>query len=99
MSFECPKCGAVFSLTEKPKQKEKATNLTALENVVGSFPEQLQDLLDFKDEGKFIIIRPIQYLGSKDFAKSAAVVRELGGEYISAGKESRFRVPIPLESK
>jgi len=78
---------------EKPKREEKPTSMHALENVVGSFPEEVQDLLDFKEEGDYIIIRPIQYLGSENFAKSAAVVRELGGEYVSAGKESHFVVP------
>jgi hypothetical protein len=90
MSFECPKCKTTFTLTE---MKEREINMTPLERVVGSFPEEVQDLLDFKEQGDKIIIRPLQYLGSENFAKSAAVVRELGGEYVSAGKESHFVVP------
>jgi len=93
LSLKCPKCGAEFALTEKPKREEKPTNITALKNVIGSFPEEVQDLLNFEEKGDKIIITPLQYLGSKDFAKSAAVVRELGGEYVSAGKESHFVVP------
>jgi len=40
-----------------------------------------------------VIIKPRQFLGSENFAKIASTVRGIGGEYISAGKESHFRVP------
>jgi hypothetical protein len=33
------------------------------------------------------------FLGSENFAKIASAVRGMGGEYISAGKDSHFRVP------
>ena len=58
-----------------------------------SFPEELEARLGFEEKGDFIIIKPKQFLGSENFAKIASAVRGMGGEYISAGKDSHFRVP------
>jgi len=57
------------------------------------FPKDLAEMLDFEEKEKFIVIRPRKFLGSENFAKIASIVREAGGEYISAGKESHFRLP------
>ena len=57
-----------------------------------SFPEELESRLSFEDKGDYIIIKPTQFLGT-NFAKIASAVRGMGGEYISAGKDSHFRVP------
>ena len=57
------------------------------------FPEDLEALLTFEDKGDFIMVTPWQYLGSENFAKIASAVREAGGEYVSAGRSSHFRVP------
>ena len=40
-----------------------------------------------------IILKPKSFLGSEDFAKIAHIVRTNKGEYISAGKESHFKIP------
>ncbi len=61
------------------------------------FPKDLEDMLLFEEKEEYIIIKPRQYLGSENFAKIAAVVREQGGEYISAGKKSHFRVPREMK--
>jgi len=57
------------------------------------FPKELEGMLFFEDTEKYIIIKPRQYLGSENFAKIASLIRGEGGEYISAGKESHFRIP------
>lgn len=56
------------------------------------FPKELEGMLFFEETGTYINIRPRQYLGSENFAKIASLVRSAGGEYISAGKDSHFRV-------
>ena len=58
-----------------------------------SFPEEHEARLSFDEKGYYIIIKPKQFLGSENFAKIASAVRGMGGEYISAGKDSHFRVP------
>ena len=50
-------------------------------------------MLNFEEKEEYIIIKPRQFLGADNFAKIASVVRELNGDYISAGKDSHFRVP------
>jgi len=65
----------------------------SLEDIRMSFPEDLDSLLYFEEKPDYIMIKPKQFLGSENFAKIASAVREMGGEYISAGKDSHFRVP------
>jgi hypothetical protein len=65
----------------------------SVDDVRVAFPEDLESLLSFQEKGDYIMVKPKQFLGSENFAKIASVVRGLGGEYISAGKDSHFRVP------
>jgi len=73
-----------------------AERMRSVKDVRTLFPKELEDMLNFDETGKYIIIKPRQYLGSENFAKIASIVRGTGGEYISAGKESHFRVPREL---
>lgn len=65
----------------------------AVDDIRLAFPENLEVLLSFQEKSDYIMVKPKQFLGSENFAKIASTVRGLGGEYISAGKESHFRVP------
>jgi len=65
----------------------------SIDDIRMSFPEELEARLSFEEKGDYIIIKPKQFLGSENFAKIASAVRGMGGEYISAGKDSHFRVP------
>ena len=64
-----------------------------IEEVKAAFPEDLKEMLNFEETETYIVIKPRQYLGSENFAKIASIVRGMGGEYVSAGKESHFRAP------
>ena len=84
--------------TQTPAQPETAAKPSgakqrSLDDIRMSFPEELEARLSFEDKGDYIIIKPKQFLGSENFAKIASAVRGMGGEYISAGKDSHFRVP------
>ena len=70
-----------------------AAQMRTVADIKTVFPQELESMLFFEDTGKYIVIKPRQYLGSENFAKIASLVRGEGGEYISAGKESHFRVP------
>jgi hypothetical protein len=76
-----------------PPPTSTGSKLRSLDDIRMSFPEELETRLSFEDKGDFIIIKPKQFLGSENFAKIASAVRGMGGEYISAGKDSHFRVP------
>jgi len=91
VSFECPHCKTLFSLKEIRKEKPNPDDFQA--DMVGQFPEDLQDKLTFEEKDSDLVITPIQYLGNRDFARAASVVRSLGGEYVSAGKDSHFIIP------
>lgn len=66
----------------------------AIEDVKMMFPEDLENLLTFSEKEGYVTLKPRQFLGSDNFAKIAAIVRGIGGEYVSAGKESHFRISL-----
>jgi hypothetical protein len=72
----------------QPQAKSKV-----IEDVKMMFPEDLENLLSFEEKDDYIMIQPRQFLGSDNFSKIASVVRGAGGDYVSAGKASHFRVP------
>lgn len=45
------------------------------------------------EETEGVVVRPTGYLGRDKFNAIAAVVRGLGGRYVSAGRESHFIIP------
>ncbi|MDR0797619.1 MAG: hypothetical protein LBE70_02715 [Nitrososphaerota archaeon] len=69
------------------------TRLRTIDDVRMSFPEDLEVKLVFEDNGNYISVKPKQFLGSDNFAKIASAIRGMSGEYISAGKDSHFRIP------
>ena len=70
-----------------------SSKMRSLDDIRMSFPEELETRLSFEEKGDYILIKPKQFLGSENFAKIANASRGMGGEYISAGKDSHFRVP------
>ena len=78
-------------LQSAPSQEEYDRQ-NSVEDIRMSFPQELESLLSIEERNEYIIIKPRQFLGSENFAKIASAVRGMGGEYISAGKESHFRV-------
>jgi predicted AAA+ superfamily ATPase len=76
------------TLSHEIHEKKKS-----IDDVRMVFPEDLESLLSFEEKNEYIVVKPRQFLGSENFAKIASAVRGMGGEYISAGKDSHFRVP------
>lgn len=82
-----------FRIPKQVKPPAEAPKVASkLEDIKTMFPEDLEQMLNFTDMGDHIKIKPRQFLGSDNFAKIASVVRGIGGDYVSAGKESHFRV-------
>jgi len=71
--------------------------MRTVEDVRVSFSSDLAEMLTFEEAENYIVVKPRRFLGSDNFAKIASIVRSLGGEYISAGKESHFKVPREME--
>jgi hypothetical protein len=76
--------------TPLPRPAEK---IKAIEDIKMMFPDDLESLLSFEAKEDYVIIKPRQFLGSENFSKIASAVRQMGGDYVSAGKASHFRVP------
>ncbi|MCS7119872.1 MAG: hypothetical protein RMJ07_05020 [Nitrososphaerota archaeon] len=79
--------------------QDQAPSPTALErrtamDVQKAFPEDLWPVIYFEEDEEYVLVKPRQYLGADNFRRIATIVRDqLGGEYVSAGKDSHFRVP------
>ncbi len=80
-----------------PAPSSLVTRIRSVADVRTIFPRELGDMLDFEEEDEYIIIKPRGFLGSENFAEIASRVRGAGGEYISAGRDSHFRVPRELK--
>jgi len=64
----------------------------SISEVKQAFSSELVGMLLFEESGSFVIVKPRRFLGSDNFAKIASIVRELGGEYVSAGRNSHFKI-------
>ena len=63
-----------------------------INQVKQAFSPELAGMLLFEETSSIIIVKPRRFLGSDNFAKIAQVIREIGGEYVSAGRNSHFKV-------
>lgn len=63
-----------------------------VDDAKSAFTEELSQKLKFEDTDGYVKVTPTAFLGSENFARVAAVVRSLGGEYVSAGRNSHFRI-------
>ncbi len=85
-----PRPSPPLTIAGAPQTLERSK---ALEDIKMMFPDELEGMLSFEEKDEYIIIKPRQFLGSDNFSKIASIVRGVGGEYVSAGKASHFRVP------
>lgn len=85
------------AVAPKPAPPPSEAKKRSADDVRNLFPKELEDMLLFEEKEDHIVIKPRLYLGSDNFAKIAAIIRDQGGEYISAGKESHFRVSREME--
>jgi len=75
-----------------PTEKEKPKTIT-VDAVSKAFPQELRGKLYFEDTENHVIVRARHYLEPATFKQIADIVTErFGGEYISAGRDSHFRI-------
>lgn len=77
--------------TPKPTPTPTPTS-DVVSKVKAHFSPDLEEMLTFEDMGNWVRIAPRRFLGSDNFAKIASIVRAIGGEYVSAGKDSHFKI-------
>ena len=74
-------------ITVMPSEKKQNLN-----EIKKAFSSELMAMLLFEEKADFVIVKPRRFLGTENFARIASVVRDLGGEYVSAGKNSHFKI-------
>ena len=68
-------------------------DVKSAEDVQKVFPQDLSNMLFFEETDEHILVKPKLFLGSDNFRRIANIIRDqLGGEYVSAGKDSHFRI-------
>ena len=81
------------ALLSVPEQQTVSTDkIVKLKEKLG--PE-LADMLEYdvSSSSNFIVVKPKKFLGTENFKIVCAKVKELGGDYIPAGKDSRWQLP------
>jgi len=91
-SRPAPSSSAPKPAAPAPAPAATAPKSQSVGDVHDMFPPELDNMLLFEDKGDYVMIKPKGFLGSENFAKIASTVRGIGGEYISAGRDSHFRV-------
>jgi len=102
-SISAPEAGPISSLKPPVSAQQTITfeepstpqsKAITIESVQSLFPPDLAGLLYFEDTDEYILVKPRQYLGPDKFRRIASIVRDqLAGEYISAKRDSHFRIP------
>lgn len=64
--------------------------LIKIKETLNEFADKIN--IDANENTMFYIVKIKSFLGTENFAKLAGKVRELGGEYVSKGKESHFKI-------
>jgi len=81
-----------YDVVIKVKPIEGFTSKITLESVISRLEEHLEEL-EVSEMAEGIIVKPKGFLGRDKFASVAAIIEELGGRYVSAGRDSRFLIP------
>lgn len=83
-------CENVLANLKEMRETHAPVTLDAVKN---AFPQGLVEDLAFSESETHITVKTKEYLGKENFSKAAAIVRGFGGEYVSAGRDSHFKIP------
>jgi hypothetical protein len=76
---------------QQPAPQAKPATQT-IESIRKKFPAGIESKIDFAEKNGYIIIKSKQFLDSEAFREVLDTVLSLGGEYVSAGKDTHWRV-------
>jgi hypothetical protein len=94
---ESPKNNSKLLVETKPEIKLTKVRSVNVNQDISAYekefsPEQ-RELLSFKIEGDFLIVKPVQYL-KKEWNEINEVVKNIGGEWIKGSIISYWKIPI-----
>ena len=72
-----------------PKEVER----TQAKGILNEFPKDLANLLEVSKVGMVWILKPVHFLGAEKWKEINDIVKNCGGKWIGAGKESNWEVP------
>lgn len=77
------------------ESEQEPQKVLTIQTVRKMLPDDYDRLFTYHQTEDHVVLRFKEYLGDKRlFAQIAGLIRDqLGGEYISAGRDSHFRVP------
>ena len=81
---------------DRPRPQQQQYTIVSEQELLANFTEDLQDLIHVSDMGEvYFITKPYERgdEGKRQFARISQVVKNLGGVWISDGKNSRWEVP------
>jgi hypothetical protein len=85
-----PSTQATPAPTTAPPTAEKSPRIKEI--LTGLEPVKDLLIIDTDSSAMFVIVRPSGFLGSEKFASVASAIRQLGGTYVSAGRNSHFTI-------
>jgi len=91
--FKIPKLESGKSSKSSQKKTTQSPSKESKAFPFDLFPEDLASMLKIVEEKDKYVIKTRQFLGAENFAKIASIIRDAGGKYVSAGKDSHFEIP------
>jgi len=89
--------GSAPSNLTKPNLPKPAVR--TVQDVAKVFPVDLSSEVSIEEGDEVILVKPKHYLGADKFRKISEIVKEFeGGAYVSAGRDSHWRIPKTSES-
>jgi len=86
-------CSSSHNAVDFDGVRREGLKMSSIEDIRIKFPKELEQVLQFEEYPEYITVRGKNFLKTNDFRKVAAIVKGLGGEYKSLGKQSHFKVP------
>ena len=82
-------CGSTTGSTKVVAASERKHDI---KDVKQKFSPELAGMLLFEENKEFVIVKPKRFLGSENFSQIASIVDDIGGKYVSAGRNSHFKI-------
>ena len=90
----CNRYLTTFDVVPEQKTATPAKRSVAIPQIMDSLPDDVTRNLDARIEGDSIVIVAKQYFYDKTkWELVNTIVKEYGGKWVSAGKDSRWEVP------
>lgn len=85
--------GGFKKLSAETKPRDVNVHEVTVDSVKEAFPEDLRPYLTISDEQSYIKVKS-DYVETEIFRRISGVAKDtLGGEYVSAGKNTHFKIP------